>query len=152
MSGPALLGLANTSSWQNFKIKLILLLSSSFFITSTDNFTNVRGFDVIPILKTAQVYTLGRASMWLEITICRFPNLCLSRTFMTCTARNMFRSHDKRAQGLFCSFSFHYDCYTRFPFVLAAQGTKNLYRSVYIKLSFRCHSVIMLLYSVDLYI
>ena len=44
---------------------------------------------------------------------------------MTCTAGNMFRSHDKRAQGL---FFFEVVAFAMIVMivVLAAQGTKNL--------------------------
>ena len=67
----------------------------------------------------------------------------------------MFRSHDKRAHGLFLKFfSFRCDCYTRFPFVLAVQGTKKLVsidRFIF-SFPFVRHSVVILLYSADMYI
>ena len=46
---------------------------------------------------------------------------------MTCIAGNMFRSHDKRAHGLLLCKIF---------FVLAAQGTKNLYVLIGLYLAF----------------
>ena len=59
MSGPALLGLSMASSWQNVKVKLGLLLSSSLFIASIDSCTNSRGFDGIPLCG-------GSVAKWLE--------------------------------------------------------------------------------------
>ena len=60
MSGPALFGLSMASPWQNFKTKLGFLFSSSLFIASMDSCTNVRGLEVIAILRAAQVYSLSK--------------------------------------------------------------------------------------------